>query len=73
MAVVTTAGQFIFGCLALGLGMFLMAGAIRDLIQIRLPYRVQVLPSISVRAATALGGAFLLAAGLYAARMTVPL
>jgi uncharacterized protein with PQ loop repeat len=73
MAVVTTAGQFMFGCLALGLGMFLMAGAIRDLIQIRLSYRAQVLPAISARAATALGGALLLALGGYAARMTVPL
>lgn len=73
MAVVTTAAQFILGCLALGLGMFLMAGAIRDLIQIRIPYRAQVLPAISARAVTALGGAFLLVLGVYAARMTVPL
>jgi len=73
MAVVTTAAQFILGSLTLGLGLFLMAGAIRDLHQIRLPYRAQLLPSISARAATAVGGALLLAAGAYATRMTVPL
>jgi hypothetical protein len=67
MAVVTTAMQFTAGCLALGLGLFLIAGAIRDL------YRVRLLPSVSARTVTALGGALLLAAGGYAARLAVPL
>ena len=67
MAVMTTAAQFAAGCLALGLGLFLLAGAVRDL------YRVRLLPSISVRTVTALGGALLLAAGGYAARLAVPL
>ncbi len=67
MAIMTTATQFAVGCLALGLGLFLLAGAVRDL------YRVSVLRSISVRTVTALGGALLLAAGGYAARLAVPL
>lgn len=69
MLVVTTAMQFTAGCLTLGFGLFLVAGAIRDLLQIRL------LPpnAVSVRTVTALGGALLLAAGGYAARLAVPL
>ncbi len=67
MAVITTATQFAAGCLALGLGLFLLAGAVRDL------YQASLVRSIGVRAVTALGGAFLLAAGGYAARLAVPL
>jgi predicted metal-binding membrane protein len=67
MAVMTTATQFVTGCLVLGLGLFLLAGAVRDL------YRVRLLPSISARTVTALGGVVLLAAGGYAARLAVPL
>lgn len=67
MTIVTTAIQFAAGCLALGLGIFLIAGAIRDLSLARL------LPSATARVMTALGGALLLAAGGYAARVAVPL
>jgi hypothetical protein len=59
--------QFMAGCLTLGLGLFLIAGAVRDL------YRVRLLPSIGARMVAAMGGLILLAAGGYAARMTVPL
>lgn len=69
MLVVITAVQFVAGCLTLGFGLFLVAGAIRDLRQIRL------LPpdALSVRTVMALGGTLLLAAGGYAARLAVPL
>jgi hypothetical protein len=67
MTIVTTAIQFAAGCLALGLGIFLIAGAIRDLSLARF------LPSATARTMTALGGALLLAAGGYAARLAVPL
>jgi hypothetical protein len=67
MAIVTTAIQFTAGCLTLGLGLFLLAGAIRDV------RRVRVLPLIGARMIFALSGALLLAAGGYAAGMIVPL
>ena len=75
MAVLTTALQFIAGCLTLGLGLFLVAWVIRDL------NRDGFLPLVSARSmislggartVTAFGGAFLLAAGAYAARLAVP-
>ena len=67
MAVMTSATIFAAGCLALGLGLFLMAGSVRDL------YSVRLLPAASVRTATALGGAILLAAGGYVASLAVHL
>jgi hypothetical protein len=79
MAVLTTAMQFVAGCLTLGLGLFLITWAAHDI------DRARLLPSASARTMmalggaltartmTALGGAFLLAAGGYAARLAVPL
>lgn len=67
MAVVMTAVQFVGSCLALGLGLFLAAGATREI------YRSRLLPAIGARAIAGLGGAVLLAAGAYAALLTVPL
>lgn len=67
MAVMTTAAQFAVGCLALGLGLFLLAGAVRDLYRVRLPL------SISARTVAVLSGVLLLAAGGYAALLAVPL
>jgi hypothetical protein len=79
MAIVTTATQFVAGCLALGLGLFLITWAIQDL------YRGRLLPTVSTRTAialggaltartaTALGGGLLLVVGGYAARLAVPL
>ncbi len=89
MLLVTTAMQFIAGCLTLGLGLFLIAGALRDLSRVRLLPSVgthtvtarkkvvwavlKSVPSVSARTVTALGGALLLAAGGYAAHLAVPL
>ncbi|MDO8615005.1 MAG: hypothetical protein Q7T33_04630 [Dehalococcoidia bacterium] len=67
MAIITTATLFSAGCLALGLGLFLIAGSVRNLHQVRL------LPSVSAVTAAALGGALLVAAGAYAARLAVHL
>lgn len=67
MATVMTAVQFTASCLALGLGLFLAAGAARDL------YRSRLLPVVGARTMAALSGMLLAAAGVYGARLTVPL
>ena len=67
MAEVMTGLQFTAGCLALGLGLFLIANAVQGVLRTRL------LSAIGVRTLAALGGALLLAGGAYAARLAVPL
>ena len=67
MTEITAALQFATGCLALGLGLFLITNAVQGVLRARL------LSAISVRALSALGGALLLAGGAYAARLAVPL
>ena len=67
MTEVTTALQFAAGCLALGLGLFLIANAIQGVLRARL------LPTIGVSALAVLGGTVLLVGGAYAARLAVPL
>lgn len=67
MAEVMAGLQFSVGCLALGLGLFLIANAVQGVLRARL------LPTIGVSTLTALGGALLLAGGAYAARLAVPL
>lgn len=67
MAVVLTAGQFIVSCLAIGLGLFLAAGAAREF------FRSRLSSAAGARVAAVLGGALLLALGAYGARLTVPL
>jgi hypothetical protein len=59
--------QFAIGCLALGLGLFLIANAVQGVLGTRL------LSTIGVRTLSVLGGALLLAAGAYTARLAVPL
>ena len=66
MAVMTTAAQFVIGCLTFGLGLFLLAGTIRDL------SRLQLFPAISVRATMAVSGAVLLTGGGLIATLAVP-
>ncbi len=76
MAVLTTALQFIAGCLTLGLGLFLVAWVIRDLNRdgfLPLASARSMISLGSARTVTAFGGAFLLTAGAYAARLAVPL
>ena len=67
MAEVMTGLQFAAGCLALGLGLFLIANAIQGVLRARL------LPTIGVSALAVLGGTVLLVGGAYAARLAVPL
>ena len=67
MAEVMAGLQFSVGCLALGLGLFLIANAVQGVLRTRL------LSAIGVRTLAALGGALLLAGGAYAARLAVPL
>jgi hypothetical protein len=67
MQLMTTAGQFIIGCLAFGLGLFLLAGTLRDL------PRLQLSPASSGRATFGLGAMALLAIGALVAAMAVPL
>ena len=67
MAEVMAGLQFTIGCLALGLGLFLIANAIQGVLRARL------LPTIGVRTLAALGGTLLLLGGAYAARLAVPL
>jgi hypothetical protein len=55
------------GCLALGLGIFLVTNAIQGVLG------AQVLSAVGARTISALGGVLLLAAGAYAARLAVPL
>ncbi len=76
MAVVTTAMQFIAGCLTLGLGLFLVAWVIRDLDRdgfLPMVSARSMIPLGGARTVITIGGAFLLAAGAYAARLAVPL
>ena len=67
MTEITAALQFATGCLALGLGLFLIANAVQGVLRARL------LSAIGARTLSAFGGALLLAAGAYAARLAVPL
>ncbi|HEU4760069.1 MAG TPA: hypothetical protein VFT91_08840 [Dehalococcoidia bacterium] len=67
MATIATAAQFVGSCLLLGLGLFLIAGALRDL------FRSRLLPVIGARAIAALGGTMLVVVGAYSARLAVPL
>ena len=67
MAEVMAGLQFTVGCLALGLGLFLITNAVQGVLGARL------LSAIGVRTLSALGGALLLAVGAYAARLAVPL
>lgn len=67
MTTAMTGVQFVLGCLALGLGLFLAAGAIGDLL------RRRPLAAAGARTMAVLGGLFLLMAGAYAARLSVPL
>lgn len=67
MAAATTGAQFVLSCLALGLGLFLIAGAARDF------FRSRLLPALGTRSLAVLGGALLVAAGAYAAGLAVPL
>ncbi len=64
---VTAALQFAAGCLALGLGLFLVSGAVQGVLRARL------LPTIAARAAVVLGGTMLLAGGGYVARLALPM
>jgi len=67
MTELTAAAQFATGCLALGLGLFLVTNAVQGILRARL------LSAIGARTLSALGGAALLAGGAYAARLAVPL
>ena len=67
MAEVMAGLQFSVGCLALGLGLFLITNAVQGVLRARL------LPTIGVSALAVLGGAVLLAGGAYVARLAVPL
>ena len=67
MTEITAALQFATGCLALGLGLFLIANAVQGIL------RAPLLAAVGVRTLSALGGALLLAGGAYAARLAVPL
>ena len=67
MTEIAAALQFAIGCLALGLGLFLIANAVQGVLRARL------LSAIGARTLSAFGGALLLAAGAYAARLAVPL
>jgi len=67
MQVITTGVQFVIGCLTFGLGLFLLAGTVRDL------SRLELFPAISVRATAAVSGGVLLAVGGLIATLTVPL
>src|SRR3989304_516589 len=61
MAEVMAGLQFAAGCLALGLGLFLIANAVQGVLRARL------LPTIGVSALAVLGGTVLLVGGAYAA------
>ncbi|HLA17965.1 MAG TPA: hypothetical protein VJ253_01420 [Dehalococcoidia bacterium] len=67
MTELTAAAQFATGCLALGLGLFLVTNAVQGIVRAPLP------SAVGVRTLSVLGGALLLAAGAYAARLAVPL
>jgi len=67
MGEITAGLQFATGCLALGLGIFLITNAIQGV------FRAQLLSAVAARTISALGGLLLLAAGIYAARLAVPL
>ena len=67
MAEVMTGMQFAAGCLALGLGLFLITNAVQSVLRARL------LPTIGVSALAVLSGTVLLVGGAYAARLAVPL
>ena len=67
MAEVMAGLQFAAGCLALGLGLFLIGNAVQGVLRARL------LPTIGVSALAVLGGTVLLVGGAYAARLAVPL
>ena len=67
MEIITTGAQFVIGCLTFGLGLFLLAGTVRDLT------RLELFPAISARATMAMSGVGLLAAGGLIATLAVPL
>ena len=67
MAEIAAALQFAIGCLTLGLGLFLITNAVQGILRAPLP------SAVGVRTLSVLGGALLLAAGAYAARLAVPL
>ena len=67
MPALMTAVQFVASCLVLGLGLFLAARAAVGV------HPSQLLPAIGVRTIAGLGGVLLLAAGGYAALLTIPL
>ena len=67
MTEITAALQFATGCLALGLGLFLITNAVQSVLRARL------LPTIGVSALAVLSGTVLLVGGAYAARLAVPL
>jgi hypothetical protein len=67
MTEIVVALQFAIGCLALGLGLFLITNAVQGILLAPLP------SAVGVRTLSVLGGALLLAAGAYAARLAVPL
>ena len=67
MEEIVAALQFAAGCLALGLGLFLITNAVQGILLAPVP------SAVAVRTLSALGGALLLAAGVYAARLAVPL
>ena len=67
MTEITAALQFAAGCLALGLGLFLITNAVQGVL------RSRPLSAIGASTLAALGGVLLLAGGAYAARLAVPL
>lgn len=67
MTGVMAGAQFVGGCLALGLGLFLAAGAAREALR----SRPQVV--MGARTMAVMGGLLLLAGGIYAVRLSVPL
>jgi hypothetical protein len=67
MDLISTAGQFIAGCLAFGLGLFLLAGSLRDI------HGLNPLPAVTARATVGLSSAALLAAGGLMAAAAVPI
>jgi len=67
MPAVVTALQFVAGCLLVGLGLFLASGAAVGI------HRSQLLTAVGIRTIAGFGGVLLLAAGAYAALITVPL
>ncbi len=67
MPAVVTGLQFVAGCLVVGLGLFLAAGAAREV------FKGRLVQAVVVRAIGVVGGVILLAAGSYAAFLALPL